>query len=292
MTHFTARVRIEEKDIEHLQALIDETAHVGVVVRDHSLKPLPGDEPLAAGKAELTAWYEDEADALALIDWVKAEIAACETALIPVEAQDWAEGWKACVRATRAGRFWVGPSWLREEAGEDAVALVIDPGMAFGTGDHPTTAMCLEAIGEWVSERPGCSVLDVGTGTGVLVMAAKKIGAGEAVANDIDPQAVEIARENAALNGVEGVEWTTKPLERIRGAFDLVLANIFANVLCHLAPRLCDATASGGRLMLTGILDEQAAEVLAAFEREGMCLVRRREEGEWVLLEMARAPDA
>ena len=118
-------------------------------------------------------------------------------------------------------------------------------------------------------------------------MAARKLGSGPAVANDIDPQAVEIARENAAKNGVDGVEWTTKPLERIRGRFDLVLANIFANVLCHYAPRLADAVADGGRLMLTGILNEQAEEVLAAFEREGMKLVRRRDRGEWTLLEMA-----
>ena len=161
--------------------------------------------------------------------------------------------------------------------------------MAFGTGDHPTTAMCLEAIDGWMPDHQGCRVLDVGTGSGVLAMAAMKLGAGAAVANDIDPQAVEIARENAAQNAVTGVEWTAKPLERIRGSFDLVLANIFANVLCHLAPRLSAATAPGGLLLLTGILAEQVAEVQAAFEREGLALVRRRDRGEWSLLEMAHA---
>ncbi len=284
--HYTARIRIPEDRLEHLQALVDETPHVGVEIRDQALKPLPGAEPLAPGQAELTAWYQVEGDARALIEWARGELPESEVALIPIEDRDWTEAWKAGVRATRAGRLWVGPSWLLGEAGAESLAIVIDPGMAFGTGDHPTTAMCLEAIDAWVPAHPGCAVLDVGTGSGVLAIAAKKLGAGPTVANDIDPQAVEIARENAANNAVEGVAWTVKPLERIRGTFDLVLANIFANVLCHLAPRLSSATAARGRLLLTGILDEQAAEVLAAFEREGMKLARRRDRGEWVLLEM------
>ena len=285
--YFTACIRICEDDMEHLQVLIDETPHVGVEIRDHTLKPLPGAAPLPADKAELIAWFETEEAARAAAAWVAEAFADAAIERAAVEDQDWSEAWKANVRATQAGRLWVGPSWLLGEAGADSLPIVIDPGMAFGTGDHPTTAMCLEAMDAWVPAHPGCTVLDVGTGTGVLAMAAKKLGAGMAVANDIDPGAVEIARENAAHNAVKDVEWTTKPLERIRGAFDLVLANIFANVLCHLAPRLCAATAADGRLMLTGILDEQEAEVLAAFEREGMRLAERRARGEWVLLEMA-----
>lgn len=284
--HFTVHILLPEARLESLQALIEETPHVGVEIRDHTLKPLPGAAPLPAGKAELIAWFETEEEARAAAAWVTEAFADAAIDHAAIEDQDWSEAWKANVRATRAGRLWVGPSWLLGEAGAASLPIVIDPGMAFGTGDHPTTAMCLEAMDAWVPAHPGCTVLDVGTGSGVLAMAAKKLGAGVAVANDIDPGAVEIARENAARNAIDGVEWTTKPLERIHGAFDLVLANIFANVLCHLAPRLGAATSARGRLMLTGILDEQAAEVLAAFEREGMRLVERRARGEWVLLAM------
>ena len=274
--------------MELLEALAGETEQVGIEVRDHSLKPLPGAAPLPEGMADMVLWFEDAEAAREAEVSVRERFPGAELWHEAVEDQDWTESWKKDVRATRAGRLWVGPSWLTESKPSDCIGLVIDPGMAFGTGDHPTTAMCMEAICDWLSDKSheGCSVLDVGTGSGILAMAARKLGSGPAVANDIDPQAVDIARENAAKNGVDGVEWTTKPLERIRGRFGLVLANIFANVLCHYAPRLSEATAQGGRLMLTGILSEQAAEVQAAFEREGMKLARRRSRGEWTLLEM------
>lgn len=287
--HHTLRVRISESGMDVLEALACETEQVGIEIRDHSLKPLPGAEPLLEGMADMVLWFETEDASREAAELVKADFPDAALFFETVEDQDWSEGWKKDVRATRAGRLWVGPSWMADSRPDDCVGLVIDPGMAFGTGDHPTTAMCMEAISDWMDDKnhEGCSVLDVGTGSGILAMAARKLGSGPAVANDIDPQAVEIARENAAKNGVDGVEWTTKPLERIRGRFDLVLANIFANVLCHYAPRLADAVADGGRLMLTGILNEQAEEVLAAFEREEMKLVRRRDRGEWTLLEMA-----
>lgn len=286
--HHTVRFRVAESALETLEALAGETEQVGMEIRDHSLKPLPGAEPLPDGMADLVAWYEDEETARDSAEWLKGEVPEIgQVWFETVEDQDWTENWKKDVKATRAGRLWVGPSWLTGEKPAECVGIVIDPGMAFGTGDHPTTAMCMEAIDDWMAEgHAGCSVLDVGTGSGVLAMAARKLGSGEAIANDIDPQAVEIARENAANNGVDGVDWTTKPLERIRGSFDLVLANIFANVLCHYAARLSDATAEKGRLMLTGILNEQVDEVLSAFQREGMKLVRRRDRGEWSLLEM------
>lgn len=287
--HYTVKFRVPESALEMLEALAGETAQVGMEIRDHTLKPLPGAEPLPEGMADAVVWFEDEETAEEEAAWLKSEIPEiCLITFETVEDQDWTERWKKDVKATQAGRLWVGPSWLTGEKPESCIGIVIDPGMAFGTGDHPTTAMCLEAIDDWMAEgHEGCSVLDVGTGSGVLAMAARKLGSGNAIANDIDPQAVEIAKENAAKNGVDGVEWTTKPMERIRGSFDLVLANIFANVLCHYAARLSEATAKTGRLMLTGILNEQVDEVLAAFQREGMNPIRRRVRGEWCLLELS-----
>lgn len=279
---------VPEASSELLQAVFIETESAGVELRDASLKPLPGATPLTPGTVEARAWYGDpeaanEAMAL-LIENIPDAIARCEAA----PDEDWTEKWKTLVRATRAGRVWVGPSWLVSEAGDAPVRVVIDPGMAFGTGDHPTTAMCLEALDEALAAKPGASVLDVGTGSGVLAIAARKLGAGTIVGNDIDRDAVRIAQENAALNHAAGLDITERPVERIAGRFDLVAANLFANVLCLLAPRIVAKTAPGGRLLLSGILVEQAPEVLAAYGREPTRLVERRDRGEWTLLILER----
>jgi len=287
--YYSLNVEIPEESSELLQAVVDDTGHVGMQVRDHTLKPPPGAPPLAEGRVGFEIWYEDEPQAAAALEAVRAELPAAQASVAPVEQHDWAEEWKQHVRSTRVGRIWVGPSWDEEKAGDAAVRIVIDPGMAFGTGDHPTTAMCLGAIDELMPSRQGCTVLDVGTGSGVLAIAAKRLGAGRVVGNDVDPVAVGIARENAARNGAAELELTEKPVERIGGGFDLVIANIFANVLCQLAPRLAARTAPDGTLLLTGILDTQAAEVEEAFEREGMKVRERRTSGEWVLLVVGHA---
>jgi len=133
-------------------------------------------------------------------------------------------------------------------------------------------------------------VLDVGTGSGVLAIAAHKLGAARVVGNDIDPHAVRIARENAQKNGAEGVEITERPLERIAGSFDVVLANLFSGVLCQLAPRLSAKLAPRGELLVSGILAGQAAEVTAALEHEGLRTKERRDSGEWVLLALEPSP--
>ncbi len=129
----------------------------------------------------------------------------------------------------------------------------------------------------------------VGTGTGVLAIAAKRLGAGRVVANDIDPAAVRIAQENAALNKAQGLEVTDKPLERIPGEFDVVVANLYAGVLVQLAPRLAARVGPEGSLAVTGILAHQANEVAQAFSREGLKSAGKRASGEWVLLRYERS---
>ena len=282
--YYSVSIEVLEEAAELLQAILDATTPLGLELRDHTLKPPPGSPPLAPGRIEVKAWYEDGREADEAARRVRSELPEAVVAAAPVEQEDWAETWKQHVRSVRVGRIWVGPSWDLEKAGDAAVRIVIDPGMAFGTGDHPTTEMCLGELDRVMPARQGCSVLDVGTGSGVLAIAAKRLGAGTVVGNDVDPIAVQIARENAAVNGTPELELTEKPLERLRGSFELVLANIFANVLIHLAPRLAAATAKQGLLLLTGILDTQAAEVEQAFAREGMRVSERRGLGEWVLL--------
>lgn len=161
-------------------------------------------------------------------------------------------------------RLWIVPSW-HEAPDPAAVNLILDPGMAFGTGSHPTTRLCLEWLEKNVSA--GCSVLDYdyGCGSGILAIAAARLGAGEVAGVDIDPQAVDAARANAERNGVTAnFADSTKPLA---GKYDLVVANILANPLRVLAPAICGHVRSGGRLALSGILREQADEIMAIYQQ-------------------------
>jgi ribosomal protein L11 methyltransferase len=165
------------------------------------------------------------------------------------------------------------------------VRVVIEPGLAFGTGDHPTTGLCLEALDVFLQRNPDASVLDVGTGSGVLAIAARKLGAGLVVATDNDPVAVRVARENAAANGVL-IDVRPEIPEGV--VFDLVLANILANTLVELAPRLMAALAPRARLVLSGILEGQIREVTVAY-RPSLQLRPPSVEGDWACLELERA---
>jgi ribosomal protein L11 methyltransferase len=187
------------------------------------------------------------------------------------------------------GRVRVRPSWIDAAPPPGSVEVVLDPGMAFGTGSHPTTSLCLAALSDLLTARPGASVLDVGTGSGLLAIAARKLGAGRVAANDEDPVAVAVARENAERNGA-ALELTGASLGGIAGAFDVVVANILANVLVALAPALAAKVAPGGVLLLSGILAGQEEEVRAAQVRQGLAPLPGgdRREGEWVLLALRR----
>ena len=159
-------------------------------------------------------------------------------------------------------RLWIVPSW-HDAPDPAAVNLILDPGMAFGTGSHPTTRLCLEWLEQNVSA--GCSVLDYGCGSGILAIAAARLGAGAVAGVDIDPQAVEAAQANAERNGVTAhFADSTAP---VAGEYDLVVANILANPLRVLAPAICAHVRSGGRLALSGILREQADEIMAIYSQ-------------------------
>lgn len=177
-------------------------------------------------------------------------------------------------------RLLITPSWhvdalARPADGEadDRITIVLDPGLAFGTGSHPTTHMCLQWLGE--NLRPGERVIDYGCGSGILAIAARRLGAGEVVGVDIDPQAVSSTRANALVNGVElDVRLSTEaPPEPA----DVVVANILSNPLKVLAPMLSALVAPGGRLVLAGLLDRQAEEVAAAYPSIGLAVYAERE---------------
>ena len=179
-------------------------------------------------------------------------------------------------------RLWIVPSW-HEAPDAGAINIELDPGMAFGTGSHPTTRLCLE----WLCEAvvPGCSVLDYGCGSGILGIAAAKLGAGEVLGIDIDEKAVDAARDNAARNHAAlRLQHSAVP---VGDAFDLVVANILTNPLCVLAPAISARVAPGGRVALSGVLETQAAQVIEAWAPYIALHVGAAHEG-WIRLEGRR----
>ena len=200
-------------------------------------------------------------------------------ALEKVEEQNWVRLTQSQFEPIRvSGRLWIVPSW-HTAPDPDAIVLVLDPGMAFGTGSHPTTRLCLEWLERTVT--PGVSVLDYGCGSGILAIAAARLGAVDVLGVDIDPQAVTAARNNAERNGVN-VRFDDSAAE-IRGRFDLVVANILSNPLKALAPAICAHVRPGGQLALSGILAAQAEELIAAYAPWIPLAVADTREG-WVCL--------
>ncbi|MCX7901228.1 MAG: 50S ribosomal protein L11 methyltransferase [Burkholderiaceae bacterium] len=197
---------------------------------------------------------------------------------------DWVRATQSQFGPIRIGRLCILPSW-HDPPSEDALVIRLDPGVAFGTGTHPTTRLCLR----WLDAHPprSLSVLDYGCGSGILALAAAKLGAAIVAATDIDPQAVAAARANAAANGVEGIY--TEPGALPAQPFDVVLANILTNPLKALAPTLAARLAVGGTLVLSGILERQANEVIFAYARQGLRTRLWAVEDGWVCLTATRA---
>ena len=267
---------------EELSSDLFERGAAGVEVRDGEGTPMPGVPLPPPGRALLVAWFPEAAVAEA----ARVDLGGAVT---EVPDEDWGEGWKKDFRPLDVGRVRVRPSWIDEPTPPGAVEVVLDPGMAFGTGTHPTTSLCLAALSDLLTARPGASVLDVGTGSGLLAIAARKLGAGRVAANDEDPVAVRVAGENAERNGA-ALELTVDPVEAIAGTFDVVVANILANVLVALAPALAAKLAPGGVLLLSGILGPQEDEVRRAHVAQGLAPVPGgdRRQGEWSLLALGR----
>ena len=217
-----------------------------------------------------------------------------------VREADWAEAWKSHFPVLRIGRRMViRPTWRRHRKRPGDVVLSLDPGMAFGTGLHPTTRLCLAALETLADEgllargtaRGGAArVIDVGCGSGILAIAAGKLGAGELLGVDTDPIAVEATAANARLNGqARRLRVRRGSVPSGEGPFDIVLANLIASLLVTLAEPLRDELAPGGRILASGIFRDREGDVGAAFEAVGLTVSRRWAEEDWVALEAVRA---
>ena len=233
---------------------------------DPVLEPGPGETPLWSS-TRITGLFEASAslDRLeaALLDELGLECLPPHR-FEALPDRPWEREWLKDFGPMRFGRrLWIAPGDCAIEE-RDAVVVRLDPGLAFGTGTHPTTALCLE----WLDSLPldGKAVLDYGCGSGILAIAALKLGCGSAVAMDIDPQAVTATRQNAEANGVDRELAVLSSAGDVRGPFDVVIANILAGPLVQFAESITSVIRSRGMLALSGVLCEQAADVMTAYE--------------------------
>lgn len=248
-----------------------------------------------SGRWEVGAYFDDKPDeaALALLAAIHG---ANPFAVSELPEVDWVDKVRRELTPVEAGRFFVYGSHDADKVPEGAEALLIEASMAFGTGHHGTTQGCLLALDRLAREgMTGGRVLDLGCGTAVLAMAAARIWPGTVLASDIDAVAVEVARANVAANGLTGrvdcVEAGGLDHPRIAAAapFDLIFANILKAPLIALAPDITDALAPGGHVILSGILNEQADEVIAVYKGAGNNLADRAEIGEWTTAVMQKS---
>lgn len=302
MSYTEIVIDVSQEQAELLSTALMDAGALSVAVEDadagtQAEKPQfgePGMDLLAAWEhSRLVVLLDADADAAALLQEACALGGLSELpsyTLRQVAEQDWVRLTQSQFDPIKIGqRIWVVPSW-HEAPEPDALVLELDPGLAFGTGSHPTTGLCME----WLEQHAprDKSVLDYGCGSGILALVAAKLGAREVLGVDIDPQAVDSAGFNAARNHCESIRWYL-PDDFIASQgerkFDVVVANILSSPLKLLAPMLAGRVAEGGALVLSGVLERQAQEVIAAYAPFLKLSVWRAREG-WVALAGTRGP--
>lgn len=199
-----------------------------------------------------------------------------------VDERDWAEEWKKYYKPVEIGNIVVVPSWESYQNTNDRTVVKLDPGMAFGTGTHESTMLCLEAIQRYI--KPGFDVIDIGTGSGILAIAAKKLGANRVLAVDIDDVAVNVARENAALNNIEIEIKQNDLVFGIEEKFDIAIANIIADIIIKLARNIKNVLKEYGLFISSGIIEDRLDDVLKSFKENSLELVEIRKFNNWCLV--------
>ena len=270
------------------------------------------DESLAQslqGLSRIRLYLEEDGTETAQLEALRGQLAALKERLpydpgaLTVTAQplpetDWENSWKENYPPQEVGkRLVVLPYWLAEDYQGDRLPVILDPGLTFGPGAHPSTQMCMEALEERLS--PGARVIDLGSGSGILSLTALRLGAGSAVGVDVDPKAEDIARENAAYNGYTAPVFTaltgnvadkTGPMANLaEGGYDVVLVNIVADVIIALAPELPRFMKESSIVILSGILDVRLPEVVAAITGAGLRVVEEKASEDWRCLVAVKA---
>jgi ribosomal protein L11 methyltransferase len=272
------------EDLEIRAAELFDHGASGVELQEPGMPLMPGTPPLPAGCGRAIGHFAEAEAACASARFFGAEPP------VEVPEQDWSVAWRAHHRTMQVGpRSWVHPPW--EKPPYPGVAVAIDPGMAFGTGSHPTTALCLERVDQLLAELPGVDLLDVGTGSGVIALLAVKLGAGRVCGTENDPVALAAARRGAELNGIAPgrIHWALADPDALPGPpFRIVVANILLNTLVELAPAIARKVAPRGRLVLSGLLSSQATEAEAAYAAQRLLPAGRAERDGWVRVELSR----
>ncbi len=210
------------------------------------------------------------------------EIGRAEISSSEMEQEDWEEGWKQYFKTFHATeKMVIHPIWEEYVAKDGEVVIDMDPGMAFGTGEHETTAMCIQLLEETLREKD--DVLDIGCGSGILSIAGKKLGAAKVEAIDLDPVAVRVAKENIAYNRLsdEIIVKEGNLTEKVSGTYDIVVANIMADVILILLDTVSDYMKKDGIFIASGIINEKMEEILRAMEQRGFSVVKTLRKGEW-----------
>ena len=278
-----ADMGIYVEDYSDLENVVWNIAHVDLIEqellerdRTHSL---------------IHVYIKQEKAALECVEFINARLDAenieHEITVVGVNEEDWANNWKQYYHTQRIGRrIVVTPSWEEYTPSGDDVQMRLDPGMAFGTGTHDTTRLCLELLEECVT--PETRILDVGTGSGILSVGGVLLGAPSALGVDIDPVAVKVANENAEINEVtDKTEFVCGDLtDKVHGKFEIVTANIVADVIIRLLSTVKNYLLKGGVLIVSGIIDTRANEVENACHEAGFVTEKRLEHGGWVAIKL------
>ncbi len=290
MSWIQLRLDSNPEQAGELEDLLLASGSVAVTMEDNAdqpvLEPAVGETPLW-GQTRLTGLYPADTDMQAVLAHFPADmLGTCNQRIEILEDKDWEREWMQHYQPMQFGRrLWVCPSWL-EPPEPDAVNLLLDPGLAFGTGTHPTTALCLAQLDGMT--LAGTSVVDYGCGSGILAVAALKLGAEKALGVDNDPQALVASRDNAGRNGVEAQRFAVAlpgqyDAGQWQGKAEVVIANILAGPLMELSSTLLHCLKPGGTLMLSGLLNTQASGMIAHYAPWIELAVAGEHEG-WVCL--------
>ena len=267
---------VQINDFEDFNRYLKEDKEEWEIVDEELIESL--DQP-----ASVVVYLTNDESGRAELERIRERFQDLKIELCNVKEEDWENNWKAYYKP-----FWVKekilicPLWEREEH-ENELAVYIDPGSAFGTGTHETTKMCIEHLVDYL--KGGQSVLDIGCGSGILAIAAMKLGAKSAQLVDISPLAVKIARENGEINGLYQPEYTVKEgnlTDDIDGQFDIITANIIADIIIPLCSDIRDYMKNETVLITSGIIKERAGDVERAFAENHLTVLQKRELGDWV----------
>ncbi|ADQ04884.1 ribosomal protein L11 methyltransferase [Caldicellulosiruptor owensensis OL] len=298
MRWYEISIKTTEEAEDAVSNILYELGANGVVIEDNEIVSKPNlwdyiDENQFTKKdyAKVCAYFPESSNILELTHTIEERlkeiaryinIGEGKITISEVDEKDWAEEWKKYYKPVEIGDIVIVPSWEDYKAEDSKTIVRLDPGMAFGTGTHESTALCLEAIQKYV--KPGMDVLDVGTGSGILAIAAKKLLASRVLAVDIDEVAVKVAMENAKLNGVEIEIKKNNLVEGIEEKFDIVVANIVADIIIRLSTDVNRVLKDSGIFISSGIIEDRLEDVLKSFEKNSLEIVEVKKMGTWCLI--------